>query len=191
VKGEGVSSSTQQMGSPGLAEQAKTGLDGAASSVQEKAGELKEQGRSKLGETLDERTTQVGGQAQQMAGAMRQTVSQIRSQDESSSIQMAGLFEMAAERVEDLGGYLQRTSGDRLLRDVEDFARRRPWAVAGIGLMAGLAASRFLKASSERRYDTSRNSGYPSSYMHSTRSDSGYESRPYEPNSRGAGTEVM
>ena len=40
-----------------------------------------------------------------------------------------------------------------MLRDVEDFARRRPWIVAGIGLAAGLAASRFLKASSERRYD--------------------------------------
>jgi hypothetical protein len=38
------------------------------------------------------------------------------------------------------------------LRDVEEFARRRPWLVAGIGVVAGLAGSRFLKASSERRY---------------------------------------
>jgi hypothetical protein len=39
---------------------------------------------------------------------------------------------------------------------VEDFARRRPWLVAGIGFAVGLAASRFLKASSERRYTGSR-----------------------------------
>jgi hypothetical protein len=187
-----VSSSTQQMGSPGLAGQAKSGLDDAASSVQEKAGKLKEQGRSKLGESLDERTTQAGGQAQQVAGAMRQTVSQMRGQGESGSTQMAGLFEMAADRVEDLGGYLQRTSGDRLLHDVEGFARRRPWAVAGIGLMAGLAASRFLKASSERRYGTSRMQGYRGSTMHSTAETAGdYRSQPYEPNGRSGGTEVM
>jgi hypothetical protein len=188
-----VSSSTQQMGSPGLAEQAKSGLDDAASSVQEKAGELKEQSRGRLGETLDERTTQAGGQAQQVAGAMRQTVSQMRSQGETGSAQMASLFEMAADRVEDLGGYLQRTSGDRLLHDVEGFARRRPWAVAGIGMVAGLAASRFLKASSERRYDTARVSGgYSGSPMYSTAGAEGsYRPQPYEPNGHGVGAEVM
>ena len=64
------------------------------------------------------------------------------------------MTEGAAERIERLGGYLEQRSGDELLRDVEDFARRRPWMVAGAGLMVGLAASRFLKASSERRYDS-------------------------------------
>ena len=64
------------------------------------------------------------------------------------------MTEGAADRIERFGGYLEQTSGDELLRDVEDFARRRPWMVAGIGLVVGLAASRFLKASSERRYDS-------------------------------------
>jgi ElaB/YqjD/DUF883 family membrane-anchored ribosome-binding protein len=183
-----VSSDTQQTGSSGLVEQATSGLGDAASSVQEKAGELKEQGRGKLGETLDERTTQVGGQAQQMAVAMRQTGSHLRSQGESGNAQVAGLVEAAAARVEDFGSYLQRTSGDRLLHDAEDFARRRPWAVAGIGLIAGLAASRFLKASSERRYD-SRTSGYPSSYRYGS-GGNGFGTRSYEPNGRTVGTGV-
>ena len=153
------------MGSSSVVEQATTELGNAASSVQEKAGELKEQGRSRLSETLDERTTQAGAQAEQMAVAMRQTTSQLRSQGESGNAQLAGLFEAAADRVDNFAGYLQRTSGDRFLHDAENFARRRPWAVAGIGLMAGLAASRFLKASSERRYD-SRGSRYPSDYAY-------------------------
>jgi len=188
MKGASVSSETRQTGSSGLVDQATSGLGDAASSVQEKAGELKVQGRSKLGETLDQRTTQAGGQARQMAGALRQTGSQLRSQGESGNRQMAGLVEAAADRVENLGGYLQRTSGDGLLRDAEDLARRRPWMVAGIGLVAGLAASRFLKASSERRYD-GRTSGYPSSYMYGTRGN-GQGTSSYEPYAPTAGMEV-
>lgn len=39
-----------------------------------------------------------------------------------------------------------------MLRDVEDFGRRQPLAVAAVGLALGFAASRFLKASSRSRY---------------------------------------
>ena len=53
-----------------------------------------------------------------------------------------------------MGDYLKGASGDRLLRDVEDFARRQPWLVAAGGLALGFAASRFLKASSSRRYQS-------------------------------------
>lgn len=146
-----MSSGTQESSS-GVVEQAKSELGDAASVVQEKAGELKEQGRGRLGETLDERTTQVGGQAREAALAMRETGSHLRTTGVSGDQPLAGVFEAAADRVEQLGGYLEQASGDRLLRDAEDFARRHPWAVAGMGLVAGLAASRFLKASSERRY---------------------------------------
>ena len=65
--------------------------------------------------------------------------------------QPAKLAEQAAQRAESLGDYLQRSDGDTILRDVEDFGRRQPWAVIAGGLVVGFAASRFLKASSERR----------------------------------------
>ena len=78
----------------------------------------------------------------------------MRGQGESR--QVVTVAEGAADRFERLGGYLEQTSGDELLRDVEDFARRRPWMVAGMGLVAGIAASRFLKASSERRYGSAQ-----------------------------------
>ena len=86
-----------------------------------------------------------------MAQALRRSGEQLSNEGDGQ--QAAELAEGAADRIERLGGYLERTSGAELVRDVEDFARRRPWMIAGMGLVAGLAASRFLKASAERRYD--------------------------------------
>ena len=147
-----MSTTTQDAGKEGLVDQAKSELGDVASDVQDKAVELKDQGRGKLGETLDRRTTEVGGQARQAAQVLRQSSTQLTSGGEGNTEQVAHLTDMAAEQFERFGGYLERASGEELLRDAEDFARRRPWMVAGIGLVAGLAASRFLKASSERRY---------------------------------------
>jgi ElaB/YqjD/DUF883 family membrane-anchored ribosome-binding protein len=141
----------------GLVGQASAQVQEAASSAQEKAVELKEQGKSKLGETLEQRTNDAGVQARKMAQALRRSGEQLSS--EGNGQQAAGLAEGAADRIERLGSYLERTSGDELVRDLEDFARRRPWMVAGMGLVAGLAASRFLKASSERRYGASAQTG--------------------------------
>jgi ElaB/YqjD/DUF883 family membrane-anchored ribosome-binding protein len=153
-----MTNTASETGREGLVDQAGSQLEDAAATAQQKASELKDQGRSKLSETLDERTTQAGGQARQMAQALRRSGQQLREQGEGR--QVAGVTEGAAERVERLGGYLERTNGDELLRDAEDFARQRPWMMAGLGLLVGLAASRFLKASSERRYDSAQGDGY-------------------------------
>jgi hypothetical protein len=158
-----MANTTERTDQEGLVGQASTQVQEAASTAQEKAVELKAQGKTKLGETLDQRTNEAGVQARKMAQALRRSGEQLA--DEGNGQQAAGLAEGAADRIERLGGYLERTSGDELMRDVEDFARRRPWIVAGIGLVAGLAASRFLKASSERRYGASaQTGGGPSQY---------------------------
>jgi hypothetical protein len=155
-----MTNTASETGREGLVGEATSQVEDAAASAQQKAVELKQQGRSKLGETLDQRTTQVGEQARQMAQTLRRTGEQLREQGDGK--QVAGVTEGAAERIEQLGGYLERASGDELLRDAEDFARRRPWMVAGFGLVVGLAASRFLKASSERRYQSSPQRPYSS-----------------------------
>ena len=156
-----MTNTVEGTGQEGGAGQASTQVQEAASTAQDKAGELKEQGKSKLGETLDRRTNEAGAQARKMAQALRRSSEQLSN--EGNGQQVAGLAEGAADQIERLGGYLERTSGGELVRDVEDFARRRPWMIAGMGLVAGLAASRFLKASSERRYGGSSQAGGGSS----------------------------
>jgi ElaB/YqjD/DUF883 family membrane-anchored ribosome-binding protein len=157
-----MTNTASETGREGLVGQAASQVEDTAAAAQHKADELKQEGRSKLSETLDQRTSQAGGQARQMALALRRTGEQMREKGDGR--QVAGVTDGAAERIERLGGYLEQRSGDELLRDAEDFARRRPWMVAGIGLAVGLAASRFLKASSERRYDSTLGRPYSSRY---------------------------
>ena len=93
-----------------------------------------------------------GRRARRLDG-VRTSAASARSFASQGKDQPAKLAEQAAERAESLGDYLQRTDGDTILRDLEDFGRRQPWAVIAGGLALGFAASRFLKASSSRRYE--------------------------------------
>lgn len=124
---------------------AKEGVDSAASTAAEKGAELRQQGSQKLQEQLDQRSTDVGTQAVSVAEALRGTTGDLREQGNDGA---AGLAEQAAEKIEQLGHYLERMDGQSLMQDVQSFARRRPWALAGIGLVAGMIGARFAKASS-------------------------------------------
>jgi ElaB/YqjD/DUF883 family membrane-anchored ribosome-binding protein len=137
----------------GVRERAASAAQDAASTTQEKAIELRSRGADQLRGQLDTRTTDAGRQAQDVASALRQSGEQLRSDGKS---QAATVTEGAAERVERFGQYLERVNGNDLMDDAERFVRQRPWMVAGVALFAGLAASRMMKASSERRYSTSR-----------------------------------
>ena len=64
----------------------------------------------------------------------------------------AKLADQAAERVERVGSYLSESDAEEVLRDVEDFGRRQPLVLLAGGVVLGIAAARFLKASSSRRY---------------------------------------
>lgn len=144
-----MSSTTGETGQQGLVDQASSKAEQIASTAQEKASELKEQGKSQVAGRLDERTTNVGSQARSFAGAIRRTSDDLRREGNGGA---ASAAEQVAERIERLGSYLEQKNGDQLLRDVEEFARKRPWLVAGAAAIVGVAASRFLKASSEQRY---------------------------------------
>src|SRR6185436_3385564 len=98
-----MSTTTQDTGKEGLVDQAKSGLGNVASDVQDKAVELKDQGRGKLGETLDRRTTEIGGQARQAAKVLRQSSTQLTVGGEPNTEQVAHFTDMAAEQVERLG----------------------------------------------------------------------------------------
>jgi ElaB/YqjD/DUF883 family membrane-anchored ribosome-binding protein len=117
--------------------------------AQEKAKEVAGQAKGRLREQVDQRSTQAGEQLSSAAGDVRSVAEQLRTQGKDTPARYA---EQAAEKANQVGQRLQDASGDELLRDVEDFARKNPWAIAAGGLVLGLAASRMLKASSSERY---------------------------------------
>lgn len=145
----GASSATNG-GDGGVREQAQE----KAQEVREQAGEQVRnatgQARDRVREQVDQRSTQAGEQVQQHASDLRDVAQQLREQGKDAPARMA---EQAAGRVERAGSWLQESDADRILGDVEDFARSNPWAVAAGGLALGFAASRVLKASSSRRYE--------------------------------------
>jgi len=150
----------------GVVGQASAKVQDAASTAQEKASELTSEGKSRLAEQLDQRTTDAGSQARSVAQALRSSTDQLQ---QDGNTQAASVANRAADQIERIGSYLEQHGGDDLLRDVENFARRRPWMIAGAGLLVGITASRFLKASSEKRYSAYTGSaGYRSPRAYGT-----------------------
>jgi hypothetical protein len=126
--------------------------DSTAQQAKDKAQQVAGQARRGLRDQVDTRSTDAGHRVSGMAQDVRDVAEQLRGQGKD---QPARLAEQAAQRAESLGNYLARSDGDTILRDVEDFGRRQPWAMIAGGVALGFAASRFLKASSSRRYESS------------------------------------
>ena len=122
----------------------------AAATAQQKTQEAAGQARDRVRDQVDTRSTQVGEQAEAVAQDVRSVGEHLRGEGKDKPAELA---DKAAARVAELGDYLKRSDGDALLRDAERFGRERPWAVMAGGLVLGIAASRFLKASSSRRYE--------------------------------------
>lgn len=140
----------------GAAGQAQEKAQEVASQAQDKAREAAGQARGRMREQVDQRSTHLGRQVSENAGDARTIAEDLRKQGKDTP---ARYVDQAADRAERLGGYLEHSDGDRILRDVEDFGRRNPWAIAASGLLIGFAASRMLKASSSDRYRSSQSNG--------------------------------
>jgi vacuolar-type H+-ATPase subunit H len=152
---------TQQSSAPGgtveqAQEKGKELASQAKEQVQEKTQEVRGQLESRFREQVDERSTQAGEQAESIAHAIRRGSEQLRTEGKDGP---ARAVDQAADKVQELGSYLRGADADRILHDVESFARRRPWLTAATGAVAGFLASRFVKASSERRYEANGHGG--------------------------------
>jgi hypothetical protein len=132
-------------------EQVKDQVREQAQAAQERARGAAGQTRSRLRDQVDQRSTRAG---ERLAGTAAE---ELRRQGKDTPARLA---EQAAGQTDRVADYLKGASGERLLRDIEDLARGKPWAVAAGGLALGFAASRFLKASSSRRYQATQTS-YP------------------------------
>jgi hypothetical protein len=143
-------------------DQAKNQVRDKAQLAQDKTRGALGQVRGRLRDQVDQRSTQAGDQVQSAAQDVRKVAEQLRGQGKDTPARVA---EQVADRGESFGSYLRDANGERLLRDVEAVARRQPWLVAAGGLALGFAASRFLKASSSRRYQTGRDPSWTSQRM--------------------------
>ena len=146
-------SDTAASNDSGAREQAQEKAQEVAGQAQEKAQQAAGEAKNRVRDQVDQRSTEAGQRVQTTAGDIRGVGEELRKQGKD---QPAKLADQVAERADRVGGYLERSNGDTILRDVEDFGRRQPWAVVLGGVALGIVASRLLKASSEGRYEQSR-----------------------------------
>jgi hypothetical protein len=137
-------------------DQVKEKMQETAEQVQQKAVEAKGQAGERIRRELDVRSTETGEQLGLTAHAIRRSGEQLRDDGQATS---AKVVTAVADRAERLGGYLTQADADRMLRDVENFARRQPLLFAVGGATLGFLASRFMKASSSSRYEVSGRAG--------------------------------
>ena len=131
--------------------QAQEKVQEVAGQAKEKAQEGAQRAREGLRGQIDQRSTQAGQRVNSQSEDFRTVAQQLREQGKEGPAKVA---EQAADRAQRVGSWLERSDADEILGEIEDFARRNPWAVALGGLAVGFAASRMLRASSSDRYQT-------------------------------------
>ena len=132
-----------------VAGEARTTAQEVKGQAAEQAQHVRGQARERLREQVDQRSTQAGQRVNQQAQDLRSVSEQLREQGKEGPARMT---ELVAQRTERAGSYLEQSDADRILQDVEDFARSNPWAVLAGSVGLGFVAARLLKASSSRRY---------------------------------------
>jgi hypothetical protein len=142
----------------GADSQVGSSSSGAEEKAQEIKGQAEEKAQDAMGkaqdsvrEQLNSRSTEAGDKVAGTAEDLRSVGEELRNQGKETPAKLA---DKAAERTEQVGSYLRESDADKLLHDVEDFGRRQPLAVLAGGLVVGIAAARFLKASSHSRYES-------------------------------------
>ena len=141
-----TSSSSRSRSTPKKTAQKKT--EQVAATAQGQAAELESKASGAVAQQLGERASQFSEQLTGTASDIREIGQHLRSQDNDAAARLA---DMAAERVGDVGTYLSGKSGDELLNDLEDLARRRPWLAAAGAAVAGFGLARVLSSSQRAR----------------------------------------
>lgn len=179
-----MNDATASSGSPPDTSDFKEKAQDATGQAQEKARDAAGKAQDTVRRELDERTSQAGEKVSGTAKDIRSIGEELRKQGKDGPGKLA---DRAAEQTEKVGSYLSGHGPDQMLHDLEDFGRRRPWALLAGGLLAGAAAARFLKASSRSRYEGhSRNVGTPSRQLGAADASRSPAVTPPSPPSNGA-----
>ena len=157
-----------------VAGQAKEAAGQAASDVtgtakeqaQRVAGEAKTQVRNIAGDVRDRVSEQARTQTDNLVGSIRQTADHL---DEMRGDRVEGPAAAVVSRVADggrqLADYLDRNGPDGVLREVQDFARRRPGAFLVTALAAGFVVGRLGKSVAKADPDAGTDKPATDSYV--------------------------
>ncbi|MDP9025249.1 MAG: hypothetical protein M3N13_07740 [Candidatus Eremiobacteraeota bacterium] len=113
--------------------------------------QLKNRARGLIVDQIDSRSTELGNAVGNHAHNLRSMSGALRDQGQSAT---ANLIDSAAERLGGVSTYLTQTDGDRIVHDLEEFARKQAVVTAAVGLVGGFLAARLLRASATQRYRT-------------------------------------
>src|SRR3954469_6092904 len=140
-------------------EQAGSADASIAGQAQEKVQQTAQQASQTAVKYLREQTETRAGQASEELGAVAQAMRRSGHSLRAEGKETAGAAgDNVTGGLERLSHYLGETDGERMVKDLESFGRRNPWGMIGLGLGVGLLASRFLKASSQSRYQSAQSS---------------------------------
>jgi len=123
----------------------------AQSHVQERAAQGRSRAADRMRVEVDRRSTELGEHGQSLAEALRRSAEQLQGEGKETPARLA---QRAADQLERPSRYLRDADANRLLGELEDLARRRPWLAGSVGALVGFVGSRFVKASSDRRYES-------------------------------------
>ncbi|MEZ0335799.1 MAG: hypothetical protein ACAI18_17540 [Gemmatimonadales bacterium] len=106
--------------------------------------EARDKASSSLGDSRRQAADQIGG----IASAFHSASAHLRDEEQE---RIAGLADSLAGQVDQVANYLRDANLDRMVRDVENLARRQPALVFGAAIAIGLIGARFLKSSDSSR----------------------------------------
>lgn len=116
----------------------------AAHETAQTAGQLAHRASETGFQQVDQRREQAADAVDRLAQSIRRVSVDIGEQQPA----IGNAVDTAAEQAERLAGYLRRTDARQMLGNVQSYARRQPLLFVGGAFLAGLAASRLMKAAS-------------------------------------------
>jgi hypothetical protein len=116
----------------------------AVDQVKEGATQLADRARDSARPLLDEQKGRLVDNLGSVAYAMQESGQRLREQHHETA---AKFTDQAAQRIDRVSGYLEGKDFNRLVADVEGFARREPMLFAGAAFAVGIIGARFLKSS--------------------------------------------
>ncbi|GAA2569337.1 hypothetical protein GCM10010435_49120 [Winogradskya consettensis] len=120
--------------------------DTAKEQAQKVAGETRAQARNVASDVRDKVGEQARTQNDKLVGTIRETADQLdEMRGDRQDSPAAAVVSRVADGGRQLADYLDRNGPDGVLREVQDFARRRPGAFLATALAAGFVVGRLGK----------------------------------------------